>query len=104
MAEDINLLARTLQLARGFYTERDGGPWYIVTPNHGDRIGEGFANRDDARRLLCWLAGDPMPEGWSIDIRPNSNGHDVHIPGRDRATIWKRSVAKYFPNWQPPLA
>jgi hypothetical protein len=46
------LLERVQTLAPGFYTERDGGDWYIVTPDHCERIGEDFVSRDEARQAL----------------------------------------------------
>lgn len=100
--EDEALKLRMQQIAKGFYTERDGGPWYIVTPDHGDRIGEDFNKRDDARRLMCWVAGDPAPEGWSIE--PSGDGRiafHITVPGQySTATLWARTVRKHFPNFK----
>lgn len=97
MAEDPKLLARIRETAPGFYTERDGGDWYIVTPEHDDRIGEDFAKRDDARKCLAWLAGDPMPRGWKL------SGHTELSAFLDcgqgyAATIWTRAIARAWPN------
>lgn len=91
------LSARMQHLAPGFYTERDGGRWYIVTPSHEDRIGEGFDDRDDARRLVCALAGDPFPEGWYL-LNPGSGiGAYIYGPAMFTADIWLRPIEKYFP-------
>lgn len=92
------LKARMQHLAPGFYTESDDSPWYIVTPSHCDRIGEDFQSRDDARRLVCWLAGDPLPAGWKIEKHGDGRlSYDVEIPDRPRATIWVRPTRKLFP-------
>jgi hypothetical protein len=84
------------RLAPGYYTERDGGDWYLVTPE-GDRIAEGFAKRDDARRLVCWLAGEDLPKGWVID-GGNDLSFNVAIPKQTAATIWTRECRQHFPN------
>lgn len=91
-----DLVAEIKAKAPGFYTERDGGDWYCVTPDHSDRVGEDFANRDDARRLILWLAGDDMPKGWTITGRNDlfcsldcGQGYD--------ATIWTREACRLFP-------
>jgi hypothetical protein len=93
------LSARMQHLAPGVYTERDGGRWYIVTPDHGDRLGEEFKDRDDARRFVCWLAGDPLPQGWTFTR--NGDGricYDLQIPGQYApATVWARPCRAMFP-------
>lgn len=92
---DPKLLARVQQLAPGFYTERDSGDWYCVTP-HGGRVGEDFENRDDARRFLCWLAGDPLPKGWTI-IRANDLFAELDCRREQLATVWVRPAEQLFP-------
>lgn len=94
---ETNLLGIMKRIAPGFYTERDGGPWYVVTPDHS-RLAEDFESRNDARRLVCWLGGEDMPKGWRVE--PHGTGDlsfDVEIPGRSRATIWAREARKLFP-------
>lgn len=91
-----SLVERVKQIAPGFYTERDGGYWYIVTPDHGDRIGEDFRNRDDARRFLLWCAGESLPEGWSIG-EVKRIAADVECGQGFPATAWVRAIAKHFP-------
>lgn len=90
------LVAAIRWLAPNFYTERDGGDWYSVTSYH-DRLAEGFAKRDDARRLILWLAGEAMPDGWRI-ISVNHLACDLDCGQGYRATIWRRSAVKAFPN------
>lgn len=94
------LQARMAVVAPGYYTEQDGGRWYVVTPDHSDRVGEEFADRDNARRFMCWLAGDPMPEGWTL--RRCGDGrlaYDLNIPGQSGpATVWARTCRKLFAN------
>ena len=93
------LLARVKEMAPGFYTERDGSAWYIVAPNHNERIGEDFADRDDARRLLAWVAGGPKPEGWEVlPCRANAIGVYIKLPNTEaHATCWLRGTRKHFP-------
>ncbi len=99
------LSARMRHEAPGFYTEQDDSPWYVVTPDHCDRIGEDFRNRDDARRLVCWLAGDPLPEGWRLECHGSGDlSYDVIIPGQPRACIWARTARKLFPARAAELA
>ncbi len=94
------LLDLMKQLAPGFYTERDGGRWYIVTPDHDDRIGEEFRDRDDARRLMVWVAGGPMPEGWTITGTAGRNHCDLNMPGQySPATLWTRAIREHFPKF-----
>ncbi|AKR54342.1 hypothetical protein XM25_00685 [Devosia sp. H5989] len=92
-AED--LIARIKEIAPGYYTENDGGDWYALTPNH-DRLAEDFHNREDARRCILWMAGDPMPEGWSI-LSANDLAADLDCGQGYRATIWVRSAKRAFP-------
>ena len=93
------LQARMQHVAPGFYTERDGGRWYIVTPDHDDRVGEEFVDRDNARRFVCWLAGDPLPKGWTLQRCGDGRiAYDMTIPGQySPATVWARSCRKLFP-------
>jgi hypothetical protein len=91
-----DLVRRVEQAAPGFYTERDGGYWYIVTPDHGDRIGEDFRDRDDARRFLLWCAGAALPDGWSIGA-VSRIAADVECGQGFPATAWARTIAKHFP-------
>lgn len=94
---DDELVAQIKERAPGFYTENDGGDWYVVTPDHSDRIAEGFARRNDARRCLLWLAGGDKPS----DMRPgdgNDLAVDLHITGQGRATIWRRALRQHFPS------
>uniref|UniRef100_UPI0013D56A69 hypothetical protein n=1 Tax=Klebsiella pneumoniae TaxID=573 RepID=UPI0013D56A69 len=58
------VLERLKAKAPGYYTERDDDDWYIVVPDHSDRLGEGFVRRSDAHRFLFWLTGDPLPDHW----------------------------------------
>ncbi|RUW81539.1 MAG: hypothetical protein E5V52_02060 [Mesorhizobium sp.] len=90
------LIQAIKSLAPGYYTERDGGDWYSVTAYH-DRVAEDFARRDDARRCILWLAGEPMPDGWRI-TRGGDLSCDLDCGQGYRATIWTRSVAKAFPD------
>ena len=89
---------RMKQLAPGYYTERDGGLWYVLTPDH-DRIAEDFRDRDHARQFVCWLACDPLPEGWIVE--PHAGGrisYDLTLPNQySPATIWTRPVCERFP-------
>ena len=93
------LTERMKRMAPGYYTERDGGRWYIVTPDHGDRVGEEFKDRDDARRFVCWLAGDPLPEGWTLRACGDGRiAYDLTIPGQySPATVWARTCRNLFP-------
>lgn len=97
MRENLELLARVKTLAPGYYTERDGGDWYIVTPTHNERIGEDFVSRDEARQLLCGLAGDPFPPHWYVVAGGSSHAVDLYGPKGTRATIWLRATARFFP-------
>lgn len=90
------LLARVQEIAPGFYTERDGGDWYVLTPGH-DRVAEGFAKRDDARRCLAWLAGDEKPKGWKL-VRVNALSADLDCKQGYAATLWVRSIRRAWPN------
>lgn len=97
-----NMLLELKRLAPGFYTERDGGDWYIVVPTHDDRIAEDFADRDDARRFLLWVAGGPRPEGWTItNVRPRAADLDC-LQGY-RATVWMRALREFFPEFVKEL-
>lgn len=82
-------------VAPGFYTERDGGDWYCLTPDH-ERIAEGFAKRDDARRAILYLAGADMPAGWKITEKTRLSCGLNCGQGCD-ATIWTRNVLSVFP-------
>jgi hypothetical protein len=91
------LLARVKEIGPGCYTERDGGNWYSLAPDH-DRLGEDFERRDDARRLIIWLAGDDLPQGWTL--KPCGSGHlsyDIDCGQGFRATLWIRAVRRAFP-------
>lgn len=91
-----DLVNRCRALAPGCYTERDGGNWYALNPAHL-RMAEDFARRDDARRFILWLAGDPMPAGW--EIRPNGDGtlsFDIECGQGFPATLWIREVQRTF--------
>lgn len=90
------LKSRVETIAPGFYTERDGGDWYCVTPTHDERVGEDFNSRDDARRLILWLAGDSLPEGWKIIKRPGI-ACDLDCGQGYAATIWTRPACRLFP-------
>jgi hypothetical protein len=97
--EQTALLERVQTLAPGFYTERDGGDWYIVTPDHCERIGEDFVSRDEARQALLSLAGEAFPAHWYTT--PGGTGRiaaDLYGPKGTRATLWRRPIAKHFPN------
>lgn len=79
------------------YAERDGGDWYVVTGDHSDRLGEGFASRAQAEALIAWLQGGRLPKSWSL--RPSGSGElswEVDCAGR-RATMWARAVRREFP-------
>lgn len=91
-----DLIAAIKEKAPGFYTERDGGDWYCVTPDHSDRVGEDFASRDDARRFILWLAGEDMPEDWTITER-RELACDLDCGQGYPATIWARSARRWFP-------
>jgi len=101
------LLARMKELLPGYYTERDGYDWYCLAPNNTDhgRVAEDFVKRDDARRVMLWLAGDPLPKGWSIKpARPNGNSCHVTVEGQySDATIWVRPCLTLFPNRRDAL-
>lgn len=94
------LLLRIAVVAPGCYTERDGGDWYVLAPDH-DRMAEDFVDRDDARRFLCWLGGDPLPAGWRVE--PHNGGrhyYEIIIPNRSQvATIWTCATKAAFPNF-----
>lgn len=97
MRENVELLERVKTLAPGFYTERDGGDWYCVTPTHDERVGEDFVSRDEARQLLCSLAGDPFPSHWYVTPGGSRIALDLYGPKGTRATLWLRPIAKLFP-------
>lgn len=93
------LLERVQAIAPGFYTECDGGDWYVCPPMKSDiwgRIAEGFDSRDDAHKCLAWLAGDPMPKGWKI-VKCNDLACDLECGQGYEATIWTREACKAFP-------
>lgn len=94
--DDPELLARVKEIAPGFYTERDGGDWYVLTPNHA-RVAEGFARRDDARRCLAWLAGDAMPAKWKI-LKYDDLSADLDCGQGYAATIWTREIDRTWPD------
>lgn len=94
-----DLADRALDLAGGCYVERDGGDYYVLTARDA-RLGEGFADRADALRFLCWLGGDPMPVGWRVTTAASWNFAEVSLPNRTVATIWLRSVEGRFPSWK----
>ena len=97
MADNPELLARVKEIAPGCYTERDGGLWYALGSDH-DRVGEDFERRDDARRLILWLAGDDLPEGWRVTPRGNGGlSYDVDCGQGFRAVLWIRSARRAFP-------
>ncbi len=93
------LATRMAHLAPGFYTERDGGNWYVLTPDgepHHERLAEDFADRDDARRLVCFLAGDPAPEGWAMKRRTKSYA-ELTRAGETVALVWLDGIERRFP-------
>ena len=91
------LQERVKHVAPGYYTERDGGDWYCVTPDHCSSVAEGFARRDDAPRCLCWLAGDPQPQGWRI-VAANGLSADLDCgQGSMPATVWLKPARDVFP-------
>lgn len=98
---DPELLERVKAIAPGFYTEMDDGDWYIVTPDHGNRIGEDFRHRDDARRLLAHIAGDLLPKGWTMYVSPSGQHADLDCGQGYAATVWVAVARAYFPNWTP---
>jgi hypothetical protein len=91
------LIERVKALGGGCYTEQDGGNWYIVTKDHDDRIGEEFERRDDARRFICVLAGDPMPKGWSLERHGSGQqSFDLNV-GKDYvATVWTKATLDFI--------
>lgn len=86
------------RVAPGYYTERDGADWYIVVPEHDDRIAEDFVKRESAQRFMIWLAGnDPLPKDWTI-TGIGGIAADLNIPDQyGRATIWTRTIKRRFP-------
>lgn len=92
---EAKLIETMKRIAPGFYTERDGGAWYVVTPDYG-RLAEDFERQNDARKLICWLAGEAMPKGWRVEPHGDQS-FDIEIPGCAPATIWTREAAKHFP-------
>lgn len=103
-SRNIGVQARMIRLAPGFYTERDGGLWYVLTPSH-DRLGEDFHEREDARRFVCFLAGEPAPEGWALARRTKSYCELTGVT-RGPAILWLAEIEKSFPgslsrlNWE----
>lgn len=95
------LAQRIRDKAPGFYTENDDSPWYIVTPDHCDRIAADFPTREDAQRFLLWIAGDyQQPNKWMIT--PNGDGSrsfDIEW-GDYRAVLWARPCDQHFPGWR----
>jgi hypothetical protein len=96
------LRERVKHIAPGCITERDGGDWYAVAPD-GSRLAEGFRDRDDARRVILWLAGDPMPDEWSI-LKADDLSCEVDCSQGHPATIWTREAIKCFPRRANALA
>lgn len=99
MTLDPELVDRALDLAPGCYVERDGGDYYVLTADDR-RLGEGFKDRADTRLFLCWLGGDPIPEGWLVTSASNWNFAEVTLPNRTVATIWLRTTSERFPSWR----
>ena len=99
MTADKALLLRMTTAAPGYYTEADGGDWYIVTPDHTDRIGEDFPIRSDARRFMIWLAvpNEDMPNGWRVTSQTHLAFSLTHTTGT-RATLWSRPIERLFPD------
>lgn len=91
------LSSRVNEMAPGYYTERDGGDWYCVAPNGGGRFAEDFSRRTDALRMILWLAGDPLPEGWVIGYRSRGLSLDVECRQGYTACIWKPNALVHFP-------
>lgn len=87
---------RVREIAPGFYIERDSGDWYCVAANFGGRVGEDFAKPTDALRFLLWLAGDPLPKGWTITNR-NRLSADIDCGQGYRSCLWVRPVNALFP-------
>ncbi|RNJ49383.1 hypothetical protein [Methylocystis hirsuta] len=96
---DESLLDRVKNAAPGFYTERDGGFWYIVTPDHADRIGEYFVSRDTARLFLLVAAGaEPMPDHWRV-IDASRLSAMVEVGNSVIPTLWRRPLEQHFPTF-----
>jgi hypothetical protein len=81
---------------QGFYTEQDGGPFYMCTPRH-TRLAEGFYKSLNALKAAQWLAGMPMPSGWNV-TRMNDLFAEVDCGQETLATIWIREALAFFPD------
>ena len=93
-----SLIKRVKEIAPGYVMERDGGDWYLCSPSPDQqRLAEGFSHRATALKCLLWLAGDPLPEGWSITDHSRL-ALDIDCEQGYPATIWVREAALEFPN------
>lgn len=88
---------RVKLIAPGFYIESDGGDWYCIAPGDFGRVGADFSKPTDALRLILCLAGDPLPDGWSIQARSSNLSADVECGQGYSACLWRREAAKLFP-------
>ena len=91
------------------YTERDGGPWYIIAGFrdswHGaQRVADTeLCNRDEARAFLLHMMGHDTP-GYTFTIarKPESLVTlywEFACNGVQIATVWCDEACRAFPKW-----
>ena len=94
-----NLDARMLQVEANAYPERDSGDWYAVWAGGGGRLAEDFGSADQCKRLILWLCGDPLPDGWKIS-RSRQSGIDIemarHKYGAYVSFVWRKDSERYL--------
>lgn len=95
------------------YTERDGGPWYLIAGNreswHGaQRVADSdTGDRDTARAFLLHMMGQDVPGyGFAVTRQPSPEARsalswEFEATGRKRATftVWTDEACRAFPNW-----
>ena len=107
------LMAATRALGPDFtcYTERDGGPWYIVAGNreswHGaERVADTeTGNRDQARAFALFLMGQPVPGFTFTPADQASRRQCVAFTcnGRGCFTAWRDACGRAFPATWPAV-
>lgn len=87
------------------YTERDGGPWYLIAGHreswHGaQRIADtDTGNRDKARAFLLHMMGVDTPKHiFTVDRRLSLFWEFVEPDGA-RFTVWTDEACRAFPQW-----
>lgn len=87
------------------YTERDGGPWYLIAGFrdswHGaQRVADtDTANRDKARAFMLYMMGQAVP-GYSFTLEQQlSLFWTFTEPGGARFTVWTDEACRAFEPW-----